>query len=87
MHVAEGKLWKLSYPELAEWCNELARLPLAQVGSALHDEARMLAAGWSDALAINTHEAGGAARQAGKASALRKRTIELILKSHQDEPD
>lgn len=87
MHVAEGKLWKLSYPELAELCQELAHLPSPQIQTDLRNEARLVSGAWSEALAINTHQEGGAARQAAMVSALRKRTIELILKSHQAEAD
>jgi hypothetical protein len=86
MHVAEGRLWKLSHPELAALCHELAHVASPQVGSDLRDEARRVSGAWADTLAINTREEGGAARQAAMASALRKRTIELILKSHQAEP-
>jgi carboxylesterase type B len=86
MHVAEGKLWKLSHPELAGLCHELAHLSSPQVDADLRDEARRVSGAWAETFAINTHEEGGAARQAGMASALRKRTIELILKSHQAEP-
>jgi len=86
MHVAEGKLWKLSYPELAELCHQLAHVSSPLVDAILRDEARRVSASWTEALSINTQHEGGAARQASMASALRKRTIELILKSHQAEP-
>ena len=86
MDVAEGKLWKLSYSELAELCQELAHISAPHVDATLRDEARRLSGAGADALAINTHEEGGAARQAATAGALRKRTIELIMKSHQAEP-
>jgi hypothetical protein len=86
MHVAEGKLWKLSHQELAALCHELAQLASPQIDANLRDEARRVSGAWAETLAINTHQEGGAERQASMASALRKRTIEIILKSHQAEP-
>jgi carboxylesterase type B len=82
-HSSEGNIWKLSYPELAQLCQQIAHNPSKNLDPAVREEARRIHTGWSDALGINTHEEGAAARQASMALALRKRTIELILKTEQ----
>ena len=80
MHSAD--LWKLSYSELAQYCQEIAQDGSRRLPLAIRDEALRIHNGWTDAASINTREEGGAERQANLMLALRKRTIELIVKTH-----
>ena len=82
MHAAEGNLWKLSYAQLARLCEEIARNPSRELDPHIKAEAERIDRGWADAFAINTHEEGAPARQASIMLALRKRTIELVVKTH-----
>jgi hypothetical protein len=81
MCAAEGNVWKLSYADLARYCQELGHNASRDVDPTIREEARLLYGGWADALAINLHQEGAAERQAGLMLGLRKRTIELIFKS------
>ena len=80
----EGNIWKMSYRELAQLCQEIAHDSSRGLDPAIRDEAKRVQAGWNDALAINTHAEGAAERQASLALALRNRTIELVLKAEQE---
>jgi hypothetical protein len=81
MSVSQASLWKLSYSDLAGLCQQMGHGPLPHPDPHVSEEARRLYGQWGDVLAINLHEEGAAARQAGMAAALRKRTIELAIKS------
>jgi hypothetical protein len=84
MPLPNEHLWKLSYKELAGLCQEMGHSSSNVLDPEHREEARRLYGGWVDALAIDVkHEAGGAERQAGMAAALRKRTIELLVRSGQ----
>ena len=76
-----GNVWKLSYAELAHVCQMLGDDSSAEVSQAVREEAHLLYAAWKDALAIDLHQEGAAARQASMMLGLRKRTIELLFKS------
>ena len=76
-----GNVWKLSYAELAHVCQVLGDDSSAGVRQDIREEARLLCAGWKDAMAINLQQEGAAARQASMMLGLRKRTIELVFKS------
>ena len=82
MRFPHEHLWKLTYKELAGLCQEMGHTGSNVLDPAHREEARRLYGGWSDALAIDVkHEDGGAERQANMANALRKRTIELLVRS------
>ena len=83
MRFHHEHLWSLSYEELAGLARELGHDHTGHEDPLLRDEAKRLEGGWADALAINRHAEGGAERQANMAAALRKRTIELMVKSGQ----
>jgi hypothetical protein len=82
MHSAEGNVWKLSYAELAHLCEEIAHNPKNH-DQHIRDEAMRIHHGWNDASSINTHEEGARERQVSMLLALRKRTIELVVKTGQ----
>jgi hypothetical protein len=81
MPVTEGNVWKLSYAELAQLCQQFGHNNGADFDPQVREEARRLYASWTDALAINLHQEGAAERQASIILGLRKRTIELFFKS------
>ncbi len=82
MRFPHEHLWKLSYSELAGLCQEMGHSSSNLLDPEHREEARRLYGGWSDALAIDVkHTDGGAERQAGLTGALRKRTIELLMRS------
>jgi hypothetical protein len=81
MCAAEGNVWKLSYADLARYCQELGHNASTDLDPAIREEARRLYGAWTDALAINLHQEGAAERQANITLGLRKRTIELLFKS------
>jgi hypothetical protein len=84
MRFPHEHLWKLSYRELAGLCEQMGHSHSNVLDPEHREEARRLFGSWSDALAIDIkHDEGGAERQAGMASALRKRTIELLVRSGQ----
>ena len=82
MQSAEGNVWKLSYAELARLCEEIAHNPKT-MDLHIRDEAMRIHNGWKDASSINPHEEGAKERQASMLLALRKRTIELVVKTGQ----
>jgi hypothetical protein len=81
MCAAEGNVWKLSYAELARVCQELGHSSSGEISPDIREEARRLYGAWTDALAIDVHQEGGAERQANMTLGLRKRTIELVFKA------
>lgn len=82
MHSTEGNVWKLSYAQLARLCEEIAHNPKT-LDPHIRDEAARVHHGWKDASSMNLHEEGARERQASMLLALRKRTIELVLKTGQ----
>ena len=81
MVVTEGNVWKLSYAELAQLCQQLGHNTSTDFDPQVREEARRLFGSWTDALAIDRHQEGAAERQASIILGLRKRTIELFFKS------
>lgn len=83
MRYSGESLWKLSLAELAQRCKEIGHDTNSNVDPELQAEARRLYGGWMDAFSIDKHEDGAAERQAALTLALRKRTIEILVKSGQ----
>ncbi|HKF48104.1 MAG TPA: hypothetical protein VKB38_12155 [Terracidiphilus sp.] len=81
MRYAGESLWKLSYADLAQRCQEVGHDKASKVDPLLREEVRLLHNAWADAFSINTHEEGGQQRQNQAIFALRKRTIELLIKT------
>lgn len=76
-------LWKLSFEELAHKCQELGHGSLPGSDPGHSEEARRLYRGWTDAFSINKHDNDAGERIAAATSALRKRTIELLVRAEQ----
>lgn len=80
---SSDNLWKLSFEELAHKCQELGHNSSNDVDPSLREEARRIYGGWTEALAIDKHSNDAAERIAAATYALRKRTIELLMKAEQ----
>ncbi len=76
-------LWKLSFEELAHRCQELGHSSSSTAGHTLREEARRLYGGRTDAFSNDKHENDAEERRAAATASLRKRTIELLVKSEQ----
>jgi hypothetical protein len=82
MHSIERNVWKLSYAQLVRLCEEIAHNPKS-LDPHIRDEAMRIHHGWKDASSIDPHEEGARERQTGMLLALRRRTIELVVKTGQ----
>lgn len=82
MHPSDH-LWKLSFEELAQKCQELGHGDVKGGEAGLQEEARRLYSGWKDAFSIGKHDNDAAERIAAATSSLRKRTIELLVRAEQ----
>lgn len=76
-------VWALSSSGLASRCREIAEGSLPAEDKALQAEAGRLSVEWRDALSLPNEEFGDQARRTALTLALRKRTIEILLKISQ----
>ncbi len=82
--VANAKLWSLTGAELAEECRAIAHDGSAKLNQDLKAEAERLYAGWQEALEKPVDDFDDRARHASQIAALRKRTIEVLIKIHEE---
>jgi hypothetical protein len=78
----ESNIWALSNEQLAEQCRAIAEGGAPSAGQELQAEAERLDASWCDALGSAGDDYDGRARKAAQQAALRKRTIEILVKLH-----
>jgi len=81
---SSSQLWQLSFEELAQKCQKLAQDNSSEMDPGLREEARRIYSAWTDAFSIDKHENDARERIAAATTSLRKRTIELLVKSGQD---
>lgn len=77
-------LWKLSFEELARKCQELGHETSGTADPHLREEAQRIYVSWTDAFSIGKDENDAKERIAAAMASLRKRTIELLVKSEQE---
>jgi hypothetical protein len=73
-------LWAFSYHKLAREIGVIATLDSPQVSPTLQAEARRLDQAWREALAMPGDGVEDGPRKAATESALRKRSIEILVK-------
>jgi hypothetical protein len=78
--ASEAKLWSLSSTELASACQQIAAGNAPSAGATLEAEAGRLYASWRDAMEQPGDELEDRERKASQRAALRKRTIEILIK-------
>ncbi len=78
---SDNHLWQLSFEELAHKCRDLAQTRSSELEPGLREEAQRIQSGWTDVFAIDKHENDARERIAAATAALRKRTIELLVKA------
>lgn len=74
--------WSLRPTQLRAACEELAHGDKAGVDAALQKEAAQLAVDWKDAMGILLDNGLEESRRASQIAALRRRTIEILVKAH-----
>ncbi|MGA2671652.1 MAG: hypothetical protein ABSE99_00380 [Terracidiphilus sp.] len=80
-HEESGtSVWSLTSSQLAKECRLIAEGNSPAIDKALRDEARRLQTEWKDAIHMPEGEFGDKARRAAQMAALRKRTIEILVK-------
>jgi len=72
--------WALKPSQLAAECSSLAGADPATVEDDLRAEAAQLATEWKDAIQMPVDEFEAQARRAAQIAALRKRTIEILVR-------
>ena len=81
---SDDHLWQLSPEALAHKCQELGHASTSAVDPSLREEARRIYGGWTEAFSISKHDNDARERIAAATASLRKRTIELLVKAHQE---
>ena len=74
-------LWSLRPAQLRAQCEELAHGGKAGVDAALQKEAAQLAVEWRDAIGMPLDNGFEESRRASLIAALRRRTIEILVKA------
>lgn len=78
-------LWSLKPSQLKSECRALAEKSGLEVNEALRDEAARLAIEWQEALGMRLDSAFEESRRAALIAALRRRTIEILIKASRSE--
>jgi len=73
-------VWSMKSHELRDACREIAHAPREEVQDSLRTEANQLAIEWDEALGLPQLDPFDASRRASIVAALRKRTIEILIK-------
>ena len=72
--------WSMKPSELGEECSSIARAVHSTVDPRLRAEAGQLATEWREAINLPMHNALDESRRAALIAALRRRTIEILIK-------
>ena len=78
---SEINYWALSFKKLAEYCREIAEQEPTAANQKLAGEAKIVYAEWQDTLALPDDHFEEGSRRAQQLGALRKRTIEMLVKN------
>jgi hypothetical protein len=77
----DRNFWAFSFKKLAQYCQEVADDNSPQLDPALRVEAKRLIGAWSESLALPEDGFEQSSRRISILSALRKRTIEILVKT------
>jgi len=83
--VSKADFWSMHSSQLHNECRDIARADPARVNSALRNEAHQLAAEWEEAIELPHNDLFQQSRRESQISALRKRTIEILVHVYGDE--
>jgi hypothetical protein len=78
--VFRMKLWSLKSAQLEQECRLIADGKVAAASESLQTEARQLAEEWREAIKLPQNKFDDQARRAARILALRRRTIEILIK-------
>lgn len=78
--ISNIDFWALKPTQLAHECRLIAAGNIAEAGDKLRTEAKTLASEWSLAIDMPHDDFDEQARRAARIAALRKRTIEILVK-------
>lgn len=76
--------WTMKSSELRDHCREISHGSREMASDWLRTEAHQLAVEWQDALEMPQNDAFQESRKATQLAALRKRTIEILVKVYGD---
>ena len=73
--------WAFSFHKLAGYCHEVAVDPSPELDPALRAESKLLHTEWVEYLALPEEDAEQTSRRAQLLGSLRKRTIEILVRT------
>jgi hypothetical protein len=79
--VIETDLWSLTHEQLAKQCQLIAKDSSPTIAPSLRAETERLSASWRDALQGPTNNFQKQTQQAVQLAGLRKRTIEILIRT------